>query len=231
VPSASARWKVVGSPIIEVDPRDTYFIESKLKPGNIQQATLMITEFDADYRPVSINLLDQLGDSASDWRSIEGKYLPSGNLVRYVQFQIWYDKNTDQPLPNEIPLEFLRYGTLKFTSEFYEQQTLSYKKIDETKYIVNIPQSSATHVIVFPQIFNSLWVAKIDGKEYRPSPLYNSLNAFVVDKDGTMEISYKPQQSFHYAVSISLISLGIAVAYSIYEWKSKKIRKSVSKAH
>jgi hypothetical protein len=162
---------------------------------------------------------------------IKEEYLPSSNLVRYIQFEIWHGYNSDKPLPNEVSLEFFRYGIFKFNSQFHEQQSLSYTKIDKTKYIVHIPQSTGSHVVVFPQFFNSLWTAKIDGKEYEPSSFYNSVNAFVVDRGGIMEISNKPQQSFYSAVLISVASLAIAVAYSIYEWKSRSMRKSIFKAH
>jgi hypothetical protein len=233
VRSAAALWKVVGSPLIEVDPDLSYFMESKTKAQNTHEGTLMIAGVDSDHDVVSLDTIGVIGGVISDGNTSDGqlitdKFLPSGDSVRYVQFQIWYGKDTDQPLPNEIPLEFLRFGTTMFTNEFYEPQTLSYEKIDPTKYIVDIPKSLESQVVVFPQIFDSLWVAKIDGKEYRPSSLYNSINAFLVDKHGTMEILYKPQQAFYSAALISLISLGVAVAYSTYEWRSKRMmRKSI----
>jgi hypothetical protein len=191
----------------------------------------VVAEIDADSDVVSLDSIGLIGEGTSDRQLITDKFFPSSNSVRYVQFQIWYVRNTDQPLPNEIPFESFRFGTTKFTNEFYEQQILSYKKIDKTKYIVEIPKSLGSQVVVFPQVFDPLWVAKIDGKDYRPTSLYDSVNAFLVDKSGTMEIVYQPQESFYYTAWISLISLGIGIAYSTYEWKSKRMRKSISKAH
>jgi Alpha-(1->3)-arabinofuranosyltransferase len=224
---SSPHWKTISSPVLEVNPDQFYFVESKIKARNIHEAHLKVVELNANMNIVSSQYLVGIGDGTFDWKSIREAFTPSNNLVRYIQFQIWHGDNSPRPLPNEISLEFFRYGIFEFNSDFYEQEALSYMKIDKTKYIVNIPQSLGSHVVVFPQFFNSLWVAKIDGKEYRPSSLYNSVNAFVVDKNGTMEIFYKPQQSFNSAVFISLASLGIAAGYSIYEWKAISIRKSI----
>jgi hypothetical protein len=228
---SSPGWKKIVSPLIEVNPDQIYFIESKIKAQNIDQAHLVVAEADANKDYLSGHYLEGIGDGTFDWRLIKDEYVPSSNLVRYVQFEIWHGYNSTEPLPNEISLGFFRYGIYKFNSEFYEQQPLSYTKIDKTKYIVNIPQSLGSHVVVFPQFFNPLWVAKIDGKEYRPSSFYNSVNAFVVDKNGTMEILYKPQEWFYRALLISLISLGIAIAYSIYEWTCRRLGKSIFKAY
>jgi hypothetical protein len=228
---SSPNWKRVTSPVIEVDPDQFYFIESKIKAQNIHQAHLKVVELDANKAVVSSQTLGGIGDGTFDWRLIKARYSPSNNLVRYVKFEIWHGDNSDKPLPNEISIEFFRYGIFKFNNEFYEQQALSYKKIDDTKYIVNIPHSLGSHVVVFPQFFDSLWVAKIDGKEYQPSSFYNSVNSFIVDKDGITEISYKPQQSFYSGALISLVSLGIAVACCIYEWKSIRMGKSTYKTH
>jgi Alpha-(1->3)-arabinofuranosyltransferase len=218
---SSFGWKRISSPIIEVNPDQFYFLESKIKANNVHQAHLKVVELDANKNIVSSQYLAGIGDGTFDWQLIKEKFSPSNNLVRYIQFEIWHGHNSARPLPNEISLEFFRYGTFKFNSDFYEQQALSYTKIDKTKYIVNIPHSLGSHVVVFPQFFDSLWVAKIDGKEYKPSSLYNSVNAFVLDKSGTMELFYRPQQSFHSAILVSLACLGIAAGYSIYEWKSK----------
>ena len=229
---SSPGWKRISSPIIEVNPDQFYFLESKIKARNVHQAHLKAVELDANMNIVSGQYLAGIGDGTFDWKLIKAKFSPSSNLVRYMQFEIWHGHNSARPLPNEISLEFFRYGTFKFNSDFYEQQALSYTKIDKTKYIVNIPQSQGSHVVVFPQFFDSLWVAKIDGKEYKPSSLYNSVNAFVVDKNGTMELFYKPQQSFHSAVLVSLASLGIAAGYSIYEWKRiRSMRKFNSRVY
>jgi hypothetical protein len=229
--SPTLKWKKVTIPIIEVDPDQVYFVESKIKAGDIHQAYIRIVEADADKDVLSANYFQGLGEGPFDWKLIKDEYFPSSNLVRYVQFEIWYRYNNDEPLSSEISIDFFRYGNLNFRGEFYEQEALSYKKVDDTKYIVNIPSSLESHIIVFPQFINSLWIAKIDGKEYESSSIYNSVNAFVVDKGGTMEIIYKPQRLFYPAVLISLASVGTAIAFSIYEWKSIRRGKSMLKAN
>lgn len=211
---SSTGWKYIASPLIEITQR-AYFIEMGLKLQNAHEVHLRVFEFDANRTLMRSEYLEGIGSGTTDWQLIKADYIPNDS-VEYVQFQIWHGELTEQPLPNIVRINHFMIGYYQLNLDSFKQESLSYEKIDRTRYIVNVNSSSSPYVVVFPQSFNSLWYAKMDEKEYPSFPFYNSVNAFIVDKPGTIEILYRAQNSFYLGLVVSLLSLLFMFSFIIY---------------
>ncbi len=99
----------------------------------------------------------------------------------------------------------------------------SWDEISATKYVTHVDAQSP-FMLAFAEAFNSHWVAKVNGKEYKSQPLYAVINGFWIEETGELEITieYAPQRWFDYGAIISLISLLGAFAFVVWDWRLKR---------
>lgn len=88
--------------------------------------------------------------------------------------------------------------------------SISYKNVSPVEYKVNIKNGKRGDIIVFAQNYDSHWVAK-NGNATIKSTLFNKLNSFKLEKDGsyTLKVYYQPQDLVNIGIVISLITLAI----------------------
>ncbi len=114
-----------------------------------------------------------------------------------------------------------------FTPKERIAQVIEYEKINPTKYKVKI-DASQPFMLSLSEAYDPLWVAKVDGKEYRSVPLYSVVNGFWIEQTGELEITleYKLQRWFYYGAVISLTGLVSALGYLVWSWISERRRKA-----
>jgi hypothetical protein len=109
-------------------------------------------------------------------------------------------------------------------------QISEYKKINPTKYTLNIKNATRPYILAFAESYDPLWVAYVDtgngsnkpdsyeNNNFKTNniPLYSLTNGFYVNKTGdyTLVIEYQPQIWFIKGLIISTMSLaGILIAF------------------
>lgn len=107
---------------------------------------------------------------------------------------------------------------------------VSYKQINPTYFIVNVKNVHRGDKIIFAESFDSHWQAKFGNTEINSIPFENSLNSFILTKDGDYALSVKftPQKWVTVGVIISVVSLvGIVVFLLFIVIKSRQRQKDI----
>lgn len=115
-----------------------------------------------------------------------------------------------------------------------------YKKINPTKYILDIKNATRPYMVSFAESYDPLWIAYSDTTKSNTSevsskntnfktssiPLYGVTNGFFVNKTGdyTLLIEYEPQKWFTDGAIISIASLA-TILIGIFLFRERKIRK------
>ena len=81
--------------------------------------------------------------------------------------------------------------------------TLSYKRINPTKYEVVIDNLEKPAYLVFSDSYDELW--NLDGQ--KPTLSYSMLNSYYIDKSGKYILSFAPQKYVYPGLIISMITL------------------------
>lgn len=97
------------------------------------------------------------------------------------------------------------------------QPVIFYKRINPTKYIVDVSNLKAPALLVLSQNYDTLW--KIDKKA--SLPVYSLLNGFSIDKDGQYIIEFEPQKWVGPGLIISFLSLVVFIFMLFKYGKSK----------
>ena len=116
--------------------------------------------------------------------------------------------------------------TLKDVFEAGEDPpVISWQEISPTKYTVHVT-TQTPFMLAFAEAYDPMWVARVDGKEYRSRPLYSVINGFWIDETGELEITieYKPQRWFHQGAAISIGSFVLALGLIAGDWRWRKWR-------
>jgi hypothetical protein len=114
----------------------------------------------------------------------------------------------------------------------------SYKKINPTKYELQISNASRPYMLAFAESYDPQWTAHTitsdnnngDGNnnfKTRSVPLYSIVNGFFINKTGdyTLTIEYQPQEWFVEAGKVSLIGLVTLIAILFIGTKMLRIRR------
>ena len=117
-----------------------------------------------------------------------------------------------------------------FAVEEKPAEVLSYKRIDATEHIVRV-NASEPFMLSLTEAYDPLWVAKVNGKEYKSLPLYSVVNGFWIEDTGELEITvkYKPQTWFYYGAAVSSLSLLLFLAYIMWDWRRGRRAESGSR--
>ncbi len=104
--------------------------------------------------------------------------------------------------------------------------SISYKKINPTKYAVSFSGASSPFLLVFSELFNNKWEAKYSNGEVLKNHTLTNLyaNGWLVEKTGnyTIDINFIPQTFFEIGQYISILSLIgclVTVIYVKVKWK------------
>ncbi len=83
--------------------------------------------------------------------------------------------------------------------------TVSYKRINPTKYLVTISNLKEPVFLVFSESYNKLW--KINGQS--PLPTYSLLNGFRIEKEGEYAVEFEPQKYVYPGLMVTGITIVI----------------------
>ena len=96
---------------------------------------------------------------------------------------------------------------------------ISYKKINPTKYLVNVENARDPFYLVQLENYDTYWNAKINkNKIEEHEKIFGYANAWYINKKGNYDvvIEYTPQKYFYYSLFISLTFLIILLISLIY---------------
>jgi len=96
---------------------------------------------------------------------------------------------------------------------------ISYKKINPTKYLVNIENARDPFYLVQLENYDPYWSAKIDKNKIKEhEKIYGYANSWYINKKGdyNVVIEYTPQKYFYFSLFISLTFLLILIIYLFY---------------
>jgi hypothetical protein len=110
-----------------------------------------------------------------------------------------------------------------FVPEHDAAQITNFTKIDPTKYMVRV-SAEQPFMLSFAEAYDRLWVARVNGREYRSVPLNSVVNGFWIEDTGDLEITieFKPQTWFCWGVAISIIGQVGALAFVLWDWRRKR---------
>lgn len=96
---------------------------------------------------------------------------------------------------------------------------LTYKKINPTRYIVNLKDVRENNVLVFSEEYDNQWELDKFGQNHFKINGY--ANAWLIDKPGdyVLTLNYKPQQFFYIGTAISILTIIIFSSYLILKKK------------
>lgn len=83
-----------------------------------------------------------------------------------------------------------------------------HKKINPTKFEININGLDSPKLLVFSDSFSGLW--ELNGQ--KPIPVFSIINGFVVNKNGDYVIEFSPQKYVYPGLAISVLSFLILLA-------------------
>jgi hypothetical protein len=185
-----------------------------------------------------------IGSGNFSWRRIEFEYEPSSD-ASYVALEIWHGHQTPQPLPNRIWIDNVTvteyqlvsdldsiwiYSTQHenetlddiFTSEEKSITTISYHKIDPTKYVVEV---NTTHpfMLSFGEAYNPLWLTHGVDETIGSLPLYSAINGFWINQTGELilTLEYEPQKWLYNGSVVSIITLLFSIFFILRNYKKE----------
>jgi len=94
--------------------------------------------------------------------------------------------------------------------------SISYEKIDSTKYKVRIHNATNSFVLVFADSFDPQWIAQIGDEKIEEHMTVNGYaNAWYINNTGTYDIALEfwPQKLFYIGTTISLTTFILSVSY------------------
>ena len=111
-----------------------------------------------------------------------------------------------------------------FTVSSPSAKLTGFKKINPTKYVLDIVNATRPYTVSLAEAYDPLWFANIEGggdkSNFRVNsqPLYGVVNGFKINKTGSYSvvIEYQPQNWFVHGVIMSIIGILLIVLISIY---------------
>lgn len=188
-------------------------------------------DYDAMIKTSNISLIESNNKSKLKWMYLDNIYLSKGkyNIKIYsdshsdldVLTMYSSDDNTNFRSQQYQPLENI-FDSTKMLPPAY---TAEYKKINPTKYVLEVKNATRPYTLSFAESYDPLWVAYTytDNKESGNNnfdfktnsiPLYSFVNGFYVNKTGdySLTIEYEPQKWFFIGGTISSIAVILILA-------------------
>ena len=243
-------WKTINSPLIPAEYGNICMWEFYVKGENAYEVHAKIVEYDENNTQISATRYPYFTETGNfTWQNIDFEYTPTSQNTSYVQLQIWHGHYTTQSLPNTIWIDNARvdsyqssdldvvwiYSTPKenetlediFTPKEYPVEIITYQNIDPTKYVVKV-YAKKPFMLSFPEAYDPLWKAYVNGKQIKSIPLHSVINGFWINQIGelTITIEYETQRWFYYGSVISITSLIGSLTYLLWDRKRKQYRGS-----
>jgi hypothetical protein len=106
---------------------------------------------------------------------------------------------------------------------------LDYSRSNPTKITAKV-NATEPFILAVSEALDSSWTAYVNGKQYKPIPLYLGLKGFSIDQTGLLEVTieYEPQRWFFYGSIISATTFLACITYLTYSYtKNKSILKRI----
>ena len=108
-----------------------------------------------------------------------------------------------------------------------------FKKINPTKYVLDIENATRPYTISLAEAYDPLWTAYEEGSgendnfKINSFPLFGVVNGFYVTKTGnyTLVLEYQPQNWFIQGATVSILALLLMLVVSILHYKKVTIDK------
>ena len=233
-------WKIIQSPIVQVQYRSIYTINSTgTAKGDIFNVHAKIVQYGQDNDTLQTTsvyqnaTLNDFGSQINTWNWTVHLSFEPLNDTKFFRTQIWFDinpwGNKDKNYTSQLKIDrfnitgyipFLNSSELdKLFDEKVQNKTaaISIQDINPTKIIATV-NSSEPFVLATSYILDDSWVATVNDQQIKPSPLYLGLIGFKINQTGQFEviIEYKPQIWFIYAFATSIASIGAILAIYLY---------------
>lgn len=167
----------------------------------------------------------------TDWMGMSTKPVTFPIIVPSNQkaiIQINHKADTVTLKTNPPPIENMLLYSLKDGEDFADANNLltpnqtgntsiTYEKINPTKYTVNV-NASQPFYLVFSETYNNNWIASIDGQQV-PNEYHFTANGFAngwyINKKGTFTVTLEfwPQNLFYAGSAISITTLILCTIY------------------
>jgi hypothetical protein len=235
-------WKTINSPLLPAQDEGTYHIEADIEGQNAHQVHMKMAEYDTNKKGLTATYTAFVNDGTFNWTHVAFNFEPTSNATKYLQIQIWHGHETDKPFPNIIWVDnvkingyTIRLNTTGFnlifnnSTENHPATILSYAKVNPTK-ITAIINATEPFTLAVSEAFDESWTAYVNGKQYKPVPLYLGLKGFSIDQTGLLEVTieYEPQRWFFYGSIISATTFLACITYLTYSYtRNKGILKQI----
>lgn len=184
-----------------------------------------------------VNILKEKGKE-EELKNMSVKYviIPPDPDGEYFSKDWKYDPKAKEIFENEIAkIPFLKnkrkiggisiYEIDKPKSHFWvkENNKLSYKYLNPTKYVLEGDSKGQTKVI-FSERYDPLWELKIENKIIKSEKYKYNLNSFTVNSNGGWQgtVEYSAQKYVNYGAVISIISFLFILSLLSYYYLKKK---------
>jgi hypothetical protein len=237
-------WKTINSPFIPAQYGSTYQIQLDIKGQNAHQVHVKTIEFDENKSYLTGTYSKFVNDGTFNWQHISYIYKPINKTTKNLQIQIWHGHETDKPLPNVIWVDNVQIAShttflnttglnLIFQNTILEQPAIiiDYTKVNPTKITATI-NATKPFILAISEALDQSWTAHINGKQYKPTPLYLCIKGFQINQTGLLKVTieYEPQNWFYLGCTVSLTTFFLCVAYlTITCVKSKSILRKLNK--
>ena len=147
----------------------------------------------------SSNAIPVLGGLNETLDIVESSNFTPNNFVLFLSDQLTHEQ----------------YSFITELDNYYLKPDIIYKKINPTKYAVNV-NASYPFFLVFSQSYHKDWIAYVDGREVKSHLMANGYaNAWYINKTGTFEIvlDFWSQKLFYIGSGISLTTFILSVLY------------------
>lgn len=128
--NSSWGWKVIGSPLIEVEYGNWYRWRLRLKAHNGYEVHVKVAEFNQLGDIISVKYTYYVGNGTYDWKTIEINYSPKNPETRLIQLQVWHGHETPLSIPNTIWVDDV---------EVYDLRRYTQPMKFEVKFTINEP--------------------------------------------------------------------------------------------
>jgi hypothetical protein len=229
-------WKTINSPFLPAKGGSTVEISLNVKGKDAHSVHVKMIEFDKNKKVLTGKYIAFVGDGNFNWTHIEFNYEPTKLATEYVQIQVWHGHETDKPFPNIVWVDNVHARSLMtvlnttgldtiFPNALQTQPAaiLNYTKTNPTEIVAKV-NATEPFVLAISEALDNSWTAYVNGKPYKPLPLYLGLKGFSIDQIGLLEIiiEYEPQRWFFYGSIISVTTFLVCLIYITCDYSRGK---------
>lgn len=172
-------WKTINSPLIPTHYEKQYRWTFYIKGENSYEVHAKIMEYDINKNIINTDYVTYIGKEIFDWKEISFDYILSDNNTKYIQLQIWYGHETDQPIPNKIWIDDVKvYNMTKYVKPVVLDMDVNINNDDDYELFVRYFKNEKGCRINI----------SLDGKLINSINTYDQLNKFEWKKVDTLKL-------------------------------------------